>query len=166
MTSASAATVVLARRVTILRIVTVSGFMRCMSGISDSVLIRFAPTWRLPRGRMRSYRASWLAFTGAGDGRYDMPGNITRAFYWCWAAGTVAWIPWEAGRTGLFHLQWLPGWLPFSGLLLPDQRQNPAMPDLPGTTLLTAIQDLFLPPLIVLMAGLIIGWVLRSRWRA
>lgn len=95
-----------------------------------------------------------------------MSRNRRGAFWWCWLAGTLVWVPWEAGRIGLYHFRWLPAWSPTSGLQLPDQSYPAGMPDLPGTTLYAAVQDLFLPPMIVLLAGVIIGWILKGRWKA
>jgi hypothetical protein len=39
------------------------------------------------------------------------------------------------------------------------------MPDLPGNMLFVLFRDAALPPLLVLLVGLLIGWVLGAFWK-
>lgn len=85
-----------------------------------------------------------------------------RALCWTWSAGTLAWLPWKAVRIGLLPGEWLPGFAQIPGL--PPDHMPPGLPELPPETLLGPMRDLLLPPLIVLVAALLLVWLWRG-WR-
>ena len=60
---------------------------------------------------------------------------------------------------------WLRTVMGLPSIPLPDQGSPPGMPDLPPDMFLVLLRDAVLPPLLVLLAGLLIGWILGALWK-
>ena len=60
---------------------------------------------------------------------------------------------------------WLRTVMGLPSMPLPDQSSPPGMPDLPADVFLVLLRDAVLPPLLVLVAGLLIGWILVGLWK-
>ncbi len=92
-----------------------------------------------------------------------MPPNLRRGLWWIWGVGSFGWV---AAHSGVAGWSWLRSVLGAPPLLLPDQTNPPGMPELPADVFLLALRDSLLPPLLVLLAGLLIGWIFRGLWKA
>ena len=92
-----------------------------------------------------------------------MPANVRHGLWCIWSAGALVWVIGHSGEGGRF---WLPAIVGPPSLPLPDPNSAPGMPALPGDTLLLVLlQDAVLPPLLVLLAGLLLGWIVRGIWK-
>jgi hypothetical protein len=91
-----------------------------------------------------------------------MSANVRRGLWYIWGVGTCVWVAAHFGKGGL---PWLRTVMGLPSLPLPDQSSPPGMPPLPGNMLFVLLQDAVLPPLLVLLVGLLIGWILGSYWR-
>jgi hypothetical protein len=91
-----------------------------------------------------------------------MKANARRGLWCLWSVGTLIWV---APHFGIGGWSWLRTIVGLSPPLPPDQSSPPGMPDLPGDMLLVLFRDAALPPLLVLLVGLLIGWVLGAFWK-
>ncbi len=91
-----------------------------------------------------------------------MPPTLRRGLWWTWGVGSFGWMVAHTGITGWSWVRAVVGMQP----LLPDQTYPPGMPELPADMFLIVLRDSLLPPLLVLLAGLLIGWMLRGLWKA
>ena len=66
---------------------------------------------------------------------------------------------------GMGGWPWLRTVMGLPSIPLPDQSSPPGMPDLPADMFLVLLRDAVLPPLLVLVAGLLIGWILVALWK-
>jgi hypothetical protein len=91
-----------------------------------------------------------------------MPANVKRRLWCIWGIGALGWAAVQSRLGGGAWLRTL-----ISGPLipLPDQNSPPGMPELPASMFYWLILDAVLPPLLVLLAGLLIGWIIASFWK-
>jgi hypothetical protein len=81
------------------------------------------------------------------------------------ASGRLGTLIWVAPHFGIGGWSWLRTIVGLSPPLPPDQSSPPGMPDLPGNMLFVLFRDAALPPLLVLLVGLLIGWALGAFWK-
>ena len=91
-----------------------------------------------------------------------MSANIKRGLWCLWGIGAFGWT---AAQSGVGRWAWLRTVTGLPLIPLPDQSSPPGMPDLPSNMLLLLLRDAFLPPLLVLLVGILIGWLLTALWK-
>ena len=91
-----------------------------------------------------------------------MSANVRRTLWCIWGVGAFGWV---AAHFGMGGWPWLRTVMGLPSVPLPDQSSPPGMPDLPPDMFLVLLRDAVLPPLLVLLAGLLIGWILGALWK-
>ena len=81
------------------------------------------------------------------------------------AFGVSARFGWVAAHFGMGGRPWPRTVMGLPSIPLPDQSSPPGMPDLPPDMFLVLLRDAVLPPLLVLLAGLLIGRILGALWK-
>ncbi len=89
--------------------------------------------------------------------------HVRHGLWLAWGAGTLGWVAIGVGLQGGPLLRPITR---FWNHLLPEPNTPPGMPTLPAEAFYGPLADLVLPPLIVLLLGLILGWIIRSLWKA
>ena len=91
-----------------------------------------------------------------------MSANVRRGLWCIWGVGAFGWMAAHFGKGGW---PWLRTVIGLPSLPLPDQSGPPGMPALPGNMLPVLLGETLLPPLLVLLVGLLIGWIIGAFWK-